>query len=175
MIHILAISGSLSRFSKNTILLHAASKLAPEGIYIDVFGGLGELPPFNPDVESSPPQVIIDWRELLKKSDGLMIACPEYAHGVPGVLKNAFDWVVGSGEIMHKPIALINTTPSSKFAVPSLKETLTVMMGVVVPEASLVIPVAGNKFDEAGMMANQEISGMIMRSVEALAESIRKT
>jgi len=61
---------------------------------------------------------------------------PEYAHGVPGVLKNGLDWVVGSGELVDKPVTLFNASPRGTYAQASLTETLTVMSAKVVPEAS---------------------------------------
>ena len=94
---ILAISGSLRRVSSNSTLLRAATLLAPEGMEITLFEGLGGLPHFNPDLEGTEPPSVPDFRARLQAADGVLICSPEYAHGVPGVLKNALDWVVGSG------------------------------------------------------------------------------
>ena len=66
----------------------------------------------------------------------VLISSPEYAHGVPGMLKNALDWVVGSGEFMEKRVALVNASAVSSFVTEQLRETLTVMMGHVVVAAS---------------------------------------
>ena len=123
--NILAISGSLRSASKNTKLLHALAALDPS---ITLYENIGELPHFNSDVDDAgAPQAVLDYREQLRAADLIVISSPEYAHGVPGVMKNALDWVVGSGELMDKPIVLINVSPASKFAVPQLIETLTVM------------------------------------------------
>ena len=122
---ILAISGSLRSASKNTKLLRALAELDPS---IALYERIGELPHFNSDVDDAgAPQPVLDYREQLRAADLVIISSPEYAHGVPGVMKNALDWVVGSGELMEKPIVLINASPQSKFAVPQLIETLTVM------------------------------------------------
>ena len=122
---ILAISGSLRSASKNTELLHALAALDPS---ITLYENIGELPHFNSDVDDAgAPQPVLDYREQLRAADLIVISSPEYAHGVPGVMKNALDWVVGSGELMDKPIVLINASPQSKFAIPQLIETLTVM------------------------------------------------
>jgi chromate reductase, NAD(P)H dehydrogenase (quinone) len=127
---ILAISGSLRSASKNTKLLRAMADLDPA---MTLFEGIGELPHFNSDVDDAgAPQPVLDYREQLRSADLILISSPEYAHGVPGVMKNALDWVVGSGQLIDKPVVLINASPQSKFAVAQLTETLTVMSAKVV-------------------------------------------
>lgn len=103
---IMAISGSLRKVSSNTTLLRAVQRLAPEGVLITIYTGLGDLPHFNPDLEGQEPQSVFDLRAQMQKAAGVLICSPEYAHGVPGVLKNALDWLVGSGETVNKPFAL---------------------------------------------------------------------
>src|ERR1700730_7815224 len=110
MIRILAISGSLRQRSLNTALIRSAVHLTPQGMEIDVYEGIGNLPLFNPDLEGVEPSVVLDFRAQLKQSSGVLISSPEYAHGITGVLKNALDWVVGSGEFVEKPVCLINTS-----------------------------------------------------------------
>ena len=85
---ILAISGSLRAFSINTALLKIAATLVPLQAKLIVYDGLGDLPQFNPDLDAGPPNVA-EFRSQLQKSSGVIISTPEYAHGVPGVLKNA--------------------------------------------------------------------------------------
>ncbi len=77
------------------------------------------------------------WRSKLKTADGVVFSVPEYAHGVPGVLKNALDWIVGSGELVDKPVTLFNASPRGKYAQASLTETVTVMSAKVLSEASV--------------------------------------
>lgn len=112
---ILAISGSLRIVSSNTALLRATSRLAPKRIEITVYAGRGDLPHFNPDLEGVEPASVIGFRSQIQASDGLLISSPEYAHGVPGMLKNALDWLVGSGELAGKPVALLNASPRSTY------------------------------------------------------------
>src|SRR5438105_3467377 len=113
---ILTISGSLRSASSNTTLLRAAAALAPEGVEIILYDGLGDLPHFNPDLEEANLPSVMDFRARLRAADGVLISSPEYAHGVPGVMKNALDWVVGSGEFVDKPVALLNASPRSTYA-----------------------------------------------------------
>ena len=139
--NILAISGSLRSASKNTKLLRALADLDPS---ITLFDGIGELQHFNSDVDDAgAPQPVLDYRDALRAADLIVICSPEYAHGVPGVMKNALDWVVGSGELIDKPIVLINASPQSKFAVAQLSETLTVMSAKIAGSFTL-FPVEEN-------------------------------
>src|SRR4029077_15974928 len=118
--------------SSNTALLRAAAALVPEGMEITFYAGLGDLPHFNPDLEDSEPPSVTDLRRQVQAADGLLISSPEYAHGVPGVLKNALDWLVGGFEFIDKPIALLNPSPHSRFAHPQLLETVRVMSANVI-------------------------------------------
>jgi len=88
MTRILAISGSLRSRSSNTFLLEAAALLAPEGVEITVYRGLGNLPHFNPDLEGLESAAALQYRRQLQEADGVLISSPEYAHGVTGVMKN---------------------------------------------------------------------------------------
>ena len=122
---ILAISGSLRANSKNTKLLKTAG--------MDIYSELTQLPYFNPDLDTeSPPEAVARFRRLLRDADAVLISSPEYAHGVPGVLKNALDWIVSSGEFVDKPVALVNASLTATHAQASLKETLTVMLARIV-------------------------------------------
>src|ERR1700722_12969411 len=127
MIKILAISRSLRRLSSNTALLQAAVDLAPPGVEIYVYPGISVLPLFNPDLEGFEPPSVIDFRSRLRASDGVLIASPEYAHGITGAMKNALDWVVGGGEFVNKPVALLNASIRAVHAQESLMEVLKTM------------------------------------------------
>jgi chromate reductase, NAD(P)H dehydrogenase (quinone) len=171
---IFAISGSLRAGSSNTALIHAAAALAPETVEVDTFGGLGELPHFNPDLDGDhAPAPVADFRERLRAADAVMISSPEYAHGVPGVLKNALDWVVGSGEFIDKPVALINASPRATLAQASLASTLTVMTARIVAEASVTIPMLGKSLDAAGVVADPELSVALRSAIEALVLAVQ--
>jgi NAD(P)H-dependent FMN reductase len=124
-VRILAIPGSLRRASTNTAALEALARLAPQGVKVLVYRDLGKLPPFNPDddIEDKPkPEPVAALRALVDASDALVIAAPEYAHGLPGALKNALDWLVASETFAGKPTALINTSPRAFHAQASLRE-----------------------------------------------------
>lgn len=140
-LHLLAISGSLRTASANTTVLRAAVRLAPEHVVISLYDGLGDLPHFDPDLDGEiPPRAVRDFRARLAAADAVLLCSPEYAHGVPGGLKNALDWIVSSGEFMGKPVAIVNARPASTFAQASLRETLSVMMAEIDEAASVTLP-----------------------------------
>ena len=128
IVRVLAISGSLRTASSNSALVSAAVHVAPVGVEVSTYSELADVPPFNPDLDTDPAPVgVVRFRAALEACDAILISSPEYAHGVPGVLKNALDWVVGSGELIDKPTALINTSARATHAYASLRETLTTM------------------------------------------------
>jgi len=171
-LRILAISGSLRRASSNTALVHATMALAPEGLEVRVYAQLAQLPPFNPDLDGEqPPTVVTQFRSALEASAAVLISSPEYAHGVPGALKNALDWIVGSGEIVGKPVALVNASPRATHAHASLVETLRVMSADVVEDASTTISLSGRDLDTSGIIADLELSGAIRSALAALGRA----
>ena len=165
---LLAISGSLRRVSSNTTLLRAACLLAPPNVSIELYEGLSDLPHFNPDLEADgiAPPAVADLRARMQAADGVLICSPEYAHGVPGVLKNALDWLVGSGETLNKPFALLNASPRSTYAQAALAEILTTMAANVIAEASVAVPLGGTNLDEAGIVAHPQL-GLLLQSALA--------
>src|SRR5262247_2217658 len=176
MIHILGISGSLRAKSSNTTLLRAAANLASSrDMSITVYGALAELPHFNPDLEGTEPPSVIKFRDTLRNCDGVLISSPEYAHGVPGVLKNALDWVVGSGEFIDKPVALINASTRATRAWASLAETLSVMSARVILDASITIPVQGRSLDADGIAGDSGLSTLLRSSLTALGEAAQES
>lgn len=110
---VLAICGSLQRRSGNLALLQAARAAAPPGVEVRLYDGIAQLPHFDPDLESDAPVAVVEaWRTALRESDAILIATPEYGHSLPGSLKNAIDWVIGSGELYQKAIAITSAVPA---------------------------------------------------------------
>ncbi len=172
-VRILAISGSLRRLSSNTALVGAVARLAPEIVEVSIYHGLADLPPFNPDIDDDHvPAAVATLRGRLQASDAVLISSPEYAHGVPGVLKNALDWVVGSGELVDKPIALINASGRATHAWVSLRETLTVISARVIVAASITIPLDGRRLDAAGIAGDAALSAALRFALDALAQAV---
>ena len=135
-IRIVAISGSLRAGSRNTALLREIAAGAPAGVLIELFP-LGELPLYNPDLETNPPPQVTHFIAVIAASHALVIAIPEYAHGISGVHKNALDWLVGSEGFAGKPVLVLNTAPRAHHALAALRETLSTMAAVIVENGSV--------------------------------------
>lgn len=171
---ILGISGSLRTASVNTALLRTAATLTPHGVTLIVYDGLGNLPHFNPELDKEPlPLAVANFRSQLNSSAGVIISSPEYAHGIPGVLKNALDWLVASGELYEKPVALFNASTRTNYAQASLVETLTVMTARLIPEASINASSAlGTGDGEPHVTSNTDLSTRIERALVIFAKGI---
>jgi NAD(P)H-dependent FMN reductase len=172
-IRLLAISGSLRAASFNTALLRAAIQLAPEDVEIIFYTDIANLPFFNPDLEGKEPVSVLRFRELIGSADGILIASPEYAHGVTGVMKNALDWLVSGEEFVAKPVALFNTSPRASHAYDALEETITVMSARIINEASITVALLGTQLDAAGIVAHPEISRAVRKSIVDFTHAIK--
>ncbi|MHB1313327.1 MAG: NADPH-dependent FMN reductase [Gemmatimonadaceae bacterium] len=172
---LLAISGSLRARSINTEVLHAAALVAPPSVRITLLDGLAELPQFNPDLDGEgavPPGAVQALREQVAAADGVLICSPEYAHGVPGSLKNALDWLVSGPEVVSKPIGLLNASPRSTHAQASLAETLRTMSAVLVAGASVELPLNGRRLDATDIAADADLARRLRSALEAMVGAI---
>lgn len=173
LIRILALSGSLRTGSSNSALVEAAVGLSTSDVQVIAFDGIGRLPHFNPDLDIEPAIAeVVEWRSALREADGVLISTPEYAHGLPGVLKNSLDWIVSSGEFMNKPVGLLNASARSTYAQASLVETLSVMMAIMVPDATVTVPLSGRPSDAAAILAEHDAARAIHGAIDALRQAI---
>jgi NAD(P)H-dependent FMN reductase len=134
---IAALSGSLRAASVNTALLRRIAARAPSGVTVEIVT-LGGLPLFNPDLETRLPRAAADFRMAVAAADSVIIASPEYAHGISGVLKNALDWLVGCEDFAGKPVLILNTAPRAHHAVAALRETLSTMAARIVDDIPFI-------------------------------------
>lgn len=172
---VLAISGSLRRASSNSALVEAVQRLAPGTVEVSIYRGLADLPLFNPDLDGETALPAVgEFRARLGTCDAVLISSPEYAHGVPGALKNALDWVVSSGELVGKPIALINASPRARHAWASLAATLTVMSAHVVVDASITVSLGGGQVDANAILADAATSAALRSATATLALAARE-
>lgn len=170
---LLAISGSLRAASLNTCVLHAACRLAPADVEIELFEGIDQLPFFNSDLESGQlPEQVVRFRAAIAAADGLLISSPEYARGVSGVMKNALDWLVGSEDFPGKPVALINTSPRAIHALAALTLTLETMSAQLIEDASITLPLLGTAHDADSIAADPELAGALRNALEGFVRSI---
>lgn len=148
MKNVIAISGSTRSSSTNLNYIKAIQELAANLFSVNIFNGLMEIPPFNPDNDTDAenvPASIKNFRQQLKGADGILICTPEYAMGVPGTLKNAIDWTVSSMEFSKKPVALITASLSGQKGHAALMETLIVIESIINDDTQLIIPFAKTK------------------------------
>lgn len=175
---VLAISGSLRAASSNTILLRAAGLLAPSDTEIEMYEGVGGLPHFNPDLDRelddpNLPAAVRVLRERVGRAEAILISSPEYAHGVPGSLKNALDWLVGGSEVIGKPVALLNLSSFSRHAQASLAETLRTMAADVVAGSPFLAPAGVNRQDGPSAAADPAVAGTVHHALAALRRAVR--
>ena len=178
-LNVLALCGSLRKASINAALLRAAARLARPGADVEIADWLGRLPLYDPDLED-----VIDERELpravgalrmaVAASDAILIASPEYAHGVSGTIKNALDWLVSFEPFIHKPVAVINVSPRAHHADEALRETLRTMSAGLVGERSFAVELLGAHMDEAAMAASPEVAAVVGEAMAALRAEIAR-
>lgn len=173
---LLAISGSLRRASINTAALESLAALAAPDFAVDIYRGLAALPAFNPDDDEegrAPPESVRVWREAVAAADGLVIAAPEYAHGVPGALKNALDWLVASDAVPNKPVMLVNCAPRAFHAQSALRETLATMAARLVSEAFVTLAPGGAPISPETIAGDPVMSDRLRRSLANFRSAIR--
>ena len=175
---ILAISGSARQASTNTALLRALSAIALEGIAVDVFDGIGDLPVFSPDREGPDlPQSVATFIRQISDCDGLLISSPEYVRSIPGGLKNAIDWLSrGTPDIPAvfggRPFALIGASPGGFGTVMSQAHWLPVLktLGVQLWAGNrLMVSRAGQAFNANGELIDQKVREQLAGFVRGFA------
>ncbi|WP_133470046.1 NADPH-dependent FMN reductase [Paraglaciecola marina] len=171
-LQILAISGSLRKASYNSAAINALKYLAPSDVEI-VIGEIGDLPLFNPDRENEHIPSLLKLKNALDKSSGLILATPEYAHGISGPLKNALDWLVSGKEFPYKPIMLINTSPRASHAQASLKEVLITMSGNLIDNAHVSVPLLSSELDSVGIIKNEKIANILSLGLSEFCSAIK--
>ena len=177
---ILAISGSLRARSSSTSLARALATLAPTGAELVLFDGLADIPPFDPDDDQEgdvPPPAVAKLRTALGAADAVVICTPEYAFGVPGVLKNALDWTVASGDFADKPTAAISSSPSDlggDKAHASLLLTLGAMQSKLVERGGVIVPFVRKKLDAAGNLTDASTVAAIREMLTELAAIVAR-
>ena len=171
MPRLLTVSGSLRAGSSNAALLSAVARLTPADVVVTEYAALATLPAFSPDLEEGPlplPEAVRNWREAIASADAVLISSPEYAHGIPGALKNALDWIVGGSEIVGKPVGVLSASAASRFAHPQLIEVLKTMSADVVREATVVIDIPRRGADAEQLASDPKVSASLRAVVMAL-------
>lgn len=178
-VRVLAIAGSLRRHSYNRALLQAAASLAPPSLSIELFDDLADVPLFDEDLEAhgpaGDPAGVIALRRRVSAADALLIATPEYNQSIPGVLKNAIDWLSRErpeAVLAGKPVAILGATAGrwgTRLAQAALRHTLYASEALVMPAPSVFLADAATLFDAEGALADARARAATGRLVEAFA------
>ena len=173
---LLGLSGSQRRVSTNMALLRAMAAHAPATIKVEITDLIGQLPIFNPDNEGAlTPASVLALAGQIRAADGLIVACPEYAHGIPGGLKNALDWMVSRDEIPFKPVMLVRASTRSDIALGALQEVLRTMSLDLMPDVGFAIHLLGRaseRMDE--MFASADVQAEMLNSLTRFADWINR-
>lgn len=178
--HVLCLAGSLRRDSWNRRLLRAAAARAPAALRLDACDGLAAVPMFDEDLEQREPDGpdgVRSLRAAIVAADGLIIATPEYNHAMPGVLKNALDWLSREspeGEVLlEKPVAVLGASAGpwgTRLAQASLRQVLHTCGALVMPTPTLFIANAADRFDEHAALADKATGQSLQRFVLAFEQ-----
>jgi chromate reductase len=169
---IFAISGSTRLNSANLNLIKAIEKLTAAKLTFNIFTQLALLPHFNPDLNGEDIESVVHFKAQLSEADGVLICTPEYAHGVPGSLKNAIDWTVGTGEFSQKPTLLITASTDGHFGHQALLETLRVVEAKNIDELNLLIPFIRTKVSLNAEIVDQTTADVLITIMDRLYLSI---
>ncbi len=181
---ILGISGSLRTDSYNTALLRAAQTCAPDGLSVEIYEHLRDIPPYDLDLDEPRrrPAIVQELRDRVDAADGLLIATPEYNYSIPGVLKNAIDWVstdwteTEGRPLLRKPVAVMGASPTNFGTVRAqlaLRQVFVWTDSDVVVKPELMVFRAHERFDEGGHLVDGTTRGLLRNVLHALAAKAR--
>jgi chromate reductase, NAD(P)H dehydrogenase (quinone) len=178
-VHILAIPGSLRQGSYNQALARAAALRAPEGTELEIYGRLGEIPPYDADLDGEePPEAVRAFRDAIAHADALFFVTPEYNGSIPGVLKNAVDWASrpphGGAALWGKTAAVAGVTTGQYGAIWAQQDLRRVLgiAGARVIEGELPVAQAPKSFDDAGGLTDPLLGERLRMHLENLAHEV---
>ena len=176
---ILAVSGSLRADSHNTALLRAAIEAAPDGVEVELWEGLADLPIYDQDLESDPPEPVLRLREDWAGADAILFATPEYNGSVPGGLKNAIDWASRpklEAALTNQNVAVVGASTGqfgAMWAQADLRKVLGVAGARVIGD-ELPVTRAHEKFDHDGRLLDGELFERLRLLLETLATEVEQ-
>jgi len=175
-VRILGVAGSLRAGSLNRALLRAAVELAPEGMEIEEFD-LAQVPLYNGDLEAAgDPPGVAAFKQAIAAADGVLMATPEYNHGVPGVMKNAIDWASRpprEAPLGGKPVGLIGASPGQTGTArgqTQLRQAFEFTNSYCMPQPELLVFKAHEKFDAEGRLTDAATGEYLQRYLAAFGD-----
>ena len=174
-IHVLGIPGSLRDESYNRALLEAARRVAGDTMEITIHD-IGDIPHYDADLEAlGDPAPVTEFKEAIRAADALLIATPEYQHGMPGVLKNALDWgsrPPSDAPLTGKPTAVMGATPGSfgtARAQEDLRQVLVYNDCPMVTSPEVLVADAADKVDDTGAFQDEATLDFVRQLLDELA------
>ena len=165
-IKILAICGSLRASSSNSLIIRTVGEMVPANVEYTIYGDMAQIPAF--DDSNTTPEPVAAFRKFVNEADGVFICTPEYAFGVPGALKNALDWTVGTSEFVDKPLALVTASSLGKNAHAALLLIFKAISANIPDGGSLLIPFIRTKINEQGELKDDGTKEEIMKVMNSL-------
>lgn len=179
-VHVVGFAGSLRQGSFNRLLLRAARDLAPEGTDVEI-ADLGQVPLYDYDVEAQgDPEGVAALKRRIAAADAVLITTPEYQHGMPGVLKNALDWVSrppGRSPLRGKPVSVMGASPGmggTARAQSQLRLVLGYNTSFVVSQPEVLVANAAERFDDQGRLTDETAATLIRQQLDGLADLVRR-
>lgn len=176
----LAIAGSLRRKSYNRALLRAVAEVAPDDVTVHIVD-LSDIPLYDADVEQEgDPDSVRALKEALRASDALVMATPEYNHGMSGVTKNAVDWLSRppkDAPLAGKPVGILGASPGitgTARAQSQLRQSLVFANAYCMPQPEILVYRAHEKFDDDGRLTDEKTRDFLGKWVRALADWTRR-
>lgn len=180
-LNILAICGSLREKSFNAALVRELPALAPGGVTITVSSSIGNLPHYDGDLEAASgiPAGAAQLGQMITDADAVIIVAPEYNTSIPGVLKNALDWIsrIGGSPLANKPTLIKSASPGALGGArmqPHLRQVLSAMGSYVYPRPDVVVGHAGQRFDEDGRLTDDATRETVRKQLADFSIFVRK-
>jgi chromate reductase len=175
---ILGVSGSLRADSHNTALLRCAARHLPEGVELEVWDGLRDVPPYDEDHDVDPaPPAVAAFRAALAGADAVLFSTPEYNSSIPGQLKNALDWASrphATNVLRNLPAAVVGASTGAFGAVWAQAELRKVLAaaGARVVDGEVILGHAHHKMDEHGVLLDEEVRDQLVEVLSDLAGAV---
>lgn len=170
---ILAFAGSLREKSYNKLLLKAVLENLPLDVEMEVFD-LATIPMYNQDIETQPPSDVVLLKQKISEADMVMIATPEYNYSIPGVLKNALDWISrpsNQNPLSKKPVGILGASTGNFGTIRAQYQLRQVGVSLnmnVLNRPEILVSAASKKFDENGKLIDEKTIELLKEMVTAL-------
>jgi len=172
---ILGISGSTKSKSTSLAILKFIAEENKDNIHLNIYNRISELPHFNPELEEQLPDSVLELRNLIEDSDGILFCAPEYVFSLPGSLKNMIEWNVSTVLFSSKPVAMIIAAASGEKAFESLDLILTTIESTLPNNSKLLIQGAKGKIEKNGSISDKKVISKLKVVISSLTDTIDNT